>query len=149
MHAYQWWQGFDNRLNPPWEPPTILEYIPTPAKCVNSQKFIAFIEEVEVGESRGNIRRVRDGAAKEMIIGVGNGRFTWIDGVVETGVPRGIEGHPGHKIQPTNRRISRCRRSFYITAPIEYRGRESENLVVRSSTIVELTLRVTLWSVVG
>ena len=36
-----------------------------------------------------------------MIIGVGNGRFTWIDGVVKTGVPRVIEGHPGHKIQPT------------------------------------------------
>ena len=88
VHAYQWWQGFDNRPNPPWEPPTILEYIPTPAKCVNSQKFIAFIEEVEVGKSRGKIRRVCEVEAKEMIIGVGNGKFTWIDRPVTIGVPR-------------------------------------------------------------
>ena len=38
-----------------------------------------------------------------MIIGVGNGRFAWIDVEVETGIPRGIEGHPGHKIQQTKR----------------------------------------------
>ena len=97
VHTYGWWQDFDN---PAWEPPTTLENMHTPVKGVNGQKPIAFIAEVEVGESRGNIRRVRDGEA-EMIIGVRNGRFTWIDGVVETGVPRGIEGRPGHKIQST------------------------------------------------
>ena len=71
-----------------------LEKMPTLVKGVNRQKPIAFTAEVGVGESRGKIRRVRDGKVKEMIIGVGNGGFTWIDGVVDTGVPRGFEEHP-------------------------------------------------------
>ena len=94
VHPYERWQEFDNGPNPPWEPPVTLEKMPTVVKGANSQKLTVFIAEVEVGESRSKIRRVREGEAKEMIIGVGNGGFTWIDGVVDTGVPRGFEEHP-------------------------------------------------------
>ena len=143
VHAYRWWQGFDNSPNPPWEPPTILEGIPTPVKCVNSPRFIAFIEEVEVGKSRGKIRRVCDVEAKEMIIGVGNGKFTWTDRPVKICVPgvrstysalaprvrvfhrnpdrlesRLALGTSGSQ-SPTNGRISGCRRSLHVTAFLE------------------------------
>ena len=47
VHPYEWWQGFDNSPNLPWEPLTTLYGMPTPVEGVN-QKSIAFIAEVEV-----------------------------------------------------------------------------------------------------